>query len=41
MPLLPKNMHLLSDNDRNQSISDETKFKNLADLMIDDKEAVV
>ena len=41
MPILPKNMHLLSDNDTNQSISDETKYKNLADLMIDDKETVV
>ena len=41
MPILPKNMHLLSDNDTNQSISDETKYKNLADLMIDDRETVV
>ena len=41
MPISPKNMHLLSDNDTNQSISDEIKYKNLADLMIDDKETVV
>ena len=41
MPILPKNMHLLADNDTNQSISDETKYKNLANLMIDDKETVV
>ena len=41
MPILPKNMHLLSDNDTNQSISDEEKFKNLADLMVDDRETVV
>ena len=41
MPISPKKMHLLTDNDTNQSISDETKFKNLADLMIDDKETVV
>ena len=41
MPILPKNMHLLSDNDTNQSISDETKYKNLADLMIEDRETVV
>ena len=40
-PFIPKNMHLLSDNDTNQSISDETKFQNLADLMIDDRETVV
>ena len=41
MPILPKNMHLLSDNDTNQSISDENKYKNLADLMIEDRETVV
>ena len=40
-PFIPKNMHLLSDNDTNQSISDDIKFQNLANLMIDDKETVV
>ena len=34
--ILPKNMHLLSDNDTNQNISNAQKFKNLADLMLDD-----
>ena len=41
MPILPKNMHLLTDNDTNQNIDDKTKFKNLSDLLLDDKEAVV
>ena len=40
-PFIPKNIHLLSDNDTNQSISDDIKFQNLANLMIDDKETVV
>ena len=39
MPILPKNLHLLSDNDTNQSISNTEKFKNLSSLMIDDKES--
>ena len=39
LPILPKNLHLLSDNDSNQSISNTEKFKNLANLMIDDKES--
>ena len=38
LPILPKNLHLLSDNDTNQSISNTEKFRNLANLMIDDKE---
>ena len=33
----PKNMHLLTDNDTNQSISSQEKFKNLCNLMVDDK----
>ena len=39
LPILPKNLHLLSDNDTNQSISNTEKFKNLSSLMIDDKES--
>ena len=39
LPILPKNLHLLSDNDTNQSISNTDKFKNLANLMIDDRES--
>ena len=35
--IIPKNMHLLTDNDTNQSISPQEKFKNLSNLMIDDK----
>ena len=35
---LPKNLHLLSDNDSNKGISHSEKFKNLANLMLDDKE---
>ena len=35
--ILPKNMHLLTDNDTNQSISSQEKFKNLSNLMLDDK----
>ena len=38
LPILPKNLHLLSDNDTNLSISNTEKFKNLSNLMIDDKE---
>ena len=41
LPILPKNLHLLSDNDTNQSISNTEKFKNLSNLMIDDKESYV
>ena len=41
MPISPKNMHLLSDNDTNQSITNEAKYKNLADLMIEDTETFV
>ena len=41
MPILPKNMHLLTDDDTNQNIDDKTKFKNLAELLLDDKETVV
>ena len=33
----PKNLHLLSDDDRNKSITNTEKFKNLSDLMLDDK----
>ena len=40
-PILPKNLHLLSDNDTNQSISNTEKFKNLSNLMISDKESFV
>ena len=39
LPILPKNLHLLSDNDTNQSISNTEKFKNLSNLMIDDRES--
>lgn len=39
LPIFPKNLHLLSDDDTNQSISNTEKFKNLANLMIDDKES--
>ena len=35
--IIPKNMHLLIDNDTNQSISSKEKYKNLSNLMIDDK----
>ena len=35
--ILPKNMHLLADNDTNQSISSQEKYKNLSNLMLDDK----
>ena len=41
LPILPENMHLLYDNDTNQSISSKQKFRNLANLMMDDKESVV
>ena len=41
LPILPKNMHLLTDDDTNQNIDDKTKFKNLADLLLDDKETVI
>ena len=41
LPILPQNMHLLSDNDTNQSISSKQKFRNLAKLMMDDKENVI
>ena len=40
MPILPKNMHLLTDDDTNINIDDKTKFKKLADLLLDDKETV-
>ena len=33
----PNNLHLLSDEDRNKSISSTEKYKNLSDLMIDDR----
>ena len=33
----PKNLHLLSDDDRNKSITSTEKFKNLSDLMVDDR----
>lgn len=33
----PNNLHLLSDDDRNKSITSTEKFKNLSDLMIDDR----
>ena len=35
---LPKNLHLLYDNDSNKGITNSEKFKNLAKLMLDDKE---
>ena len=38
LPILPKNLHLLSDNDTNQSTSKTEKFKNLSNLMMDDNE---
>ena len=41
MSILPKNMHLLTDDDTNQNIDDKTKFKNLAELLLDDKETVI
>ena len=41
MPILPRNMHLLTDDDTNQNIDDKTKFKNLADLLLDDKETFI
>ena len=40
MPILPKNMHLLTDDDTNLNIEDKTKFLKLADLLLDDKETV-
>ena len=40
MPILPRNMHLLTDDDTNQNIDDKTKFQNLANLLLDDKETV-
>ena len=36
-----RNMHLLSDDDTNQSITSREKFKKLSKLMLDDKEVVV
>ena len=33
----PNNLHLLSDDDRNKSITSTEKFKNLSDLMLDDR----
>jgi len=41
LPILPQNINLLCDNDTNQSISSKQKFRNLAKLMMDDKESVV
>ena len=35
----PNNLHLLSDDDRNKSISNTEKYKNLSDLMIDDRDS--
>ena len=35
----PKNLHLLSDDDRNKSITNTEKFKNLSNLMLEDKNA--
>ena len=35
----PNNLHLLSDNDTNKSISATEKFKNLSNLMIPDKDS--
>ena len=35
--ILPKNMHLLTDDDTNQSITSQEKYKNLSNLMLDDK----
>ena len=39
--ILPKTLHLLSDNDTNHSISHETKLKNLANLMMDSNESSI
>ena len=36
-PISPINLHLLSDEDRNKSISSTEKYKNLSELMIDDR----
>lgn len=36
----PKNLHLLTDNDTNQSVTAAEKFRNLAKLMLDDKDIV-
>ena len=41
LPILPRNMHLLTDDDTNQNIDDKTKYKNLANLLLDDKEGVI
>ena len=41
MPILPKNMHLLTDDDTNQNIDNKTKFQKLADLLLEDKETVI
>ena len=41
MPILPKNMHLLTDDDTNQNIDSKTKFQKLADLLLDDKETII
>ena len=41
LPILPKDLHLLTDNDANQNISDDEKFKNLANLLIDNSDSVV
>jgi hypothetical protein len=37
MSIMPKNMHLLTDDDTNQSISLQDKYQNLCKLMMDDK----
>ena len=37
MNIMPKNMHLLTDDDTNQSISLQDKYQNLFKLMMDDK----
>ena len=37
MSIMPKNMHLLTDDDTNQSISLQEKYQNLCRLMMDDK----
>lgn len=41
IPIGAQNMHLLTDDDKNQSITSREKFKKLSKLMLDDKEVVV
>ena len=41
IPILPRYLHLLTDNDSNLPLEEKNKYKKLANLMIEDSESVV